>query len=344
MTTPATAILGIDLGATEVKAGLVGLDGRLLAMARAGYGLDVGHGPGWAEQDPAAWWSAVVVAVRALRPPEPVDVVAIGVDGHGPTLAAVDERRRGHATGDHLPRYARDGRGRRARCGDGHPRLGARSAAGRPVAGAPRARCCGEDPLVPHDLGVAGLPVDRHGRRADRARPGRPRPDRGGGGDRPARRPPATSGRDGIDRRRPERRRRRGARSPPWHPGRRRDQRRLRELSRCGSHPGRRRLRPGRFGGRVRGVLARARRGPRRVRDTGAARGPVQRRRRDGGHRPGARLVPRQRGGRRRHDRTTARGGGHRPARRRRRRLPAVPGRRALARSGTRQRPARSSA
>jgi xylulokinase len=90
MTTPATAILGIDLGTTEVKAGLVGLDGRLLAMARAGYGLDVSRGPGWAEQDPAAWWAAVVVAVRALRPPEPVDVVAIGVDGHGPTLAAVD--------------------------------------------------------------------------------------------------------------------------------------------------------------------------------------------------------------------------------------------------------------
>jgi xylulokinase len=91
VTTPTTAILGIDLGTTEVKAGLVGLDGHLLAVARAGYGLDVGHGPGWAEQDPAGWWSAVVVAVRALRPPEPVDVVAIGVDGHGPTLAAVDE-------------------------------------------------------------------------------------------------------------------------------------------------------------------------------------------------------------------------------------------------------------
>ncbi len=96
MTTPATAILGIDLGTTEVKAGLVGLDGRLLAMARAGYGLDVGGGPGRAEQDPGAWWAAVVVAVRALRPPEPVDVVAIGVDGHGPTLAAVDEQ--GEAT------------------------------------------------------------------------------------------------------------------------------------------------------------------------------------------------------------------------------------------------------
>ena len=66
MTTPSTAILGIDLGTTEVKVGLVGLDGRLLAIARAGYALDVGP-DGRAEQDPEAWWSAVVVAVHALR-------------------------------------------------------------------------------------------------------------------------------------------------------------------------------------------------------------------------------------------------------------------------------------
>jgi len=89
VTTPAAAILGIDLGTTEVKVGLVALDGRLLAIARAGYGLDVGP-DGRAEQEPEAWWSAVVVAVHALRPPEAVDVVAIGVDGHGPTLVAVD--------------------------------------------------------------------------------------------------------------------------------------------------------------------------------------------------------------------------------------------------------------
>ena len=94
--TATPAILGLDLGTTEVKAGLVDLDGRLLAIARAGYGLEVGHGPGWAEQDPGAWWSAVVGAVRALHPTEPVDIVAIGVDGHGPTLAAVDGR--GEAT------------------------------------------------------------------------------------------------------------------------------------------------------------------------------------------------------------------------------------------------------
>ena len=90
MTTPTAAILGIDLGTTEAKVGLVGLDGRLLAMARAGYALDVGP-DGRAEQDPASWWSAIAVAVRALRPPEAVEVVGVGVDGHGPTLVAVDE-------------------------------------------------------------------------------------------------------------------------------------------------------------------------------------------------------------------------------------------------------------
>ena len=89
MTTPTAAILGIDLGTTEVKVGLVGLDGRLLAMARGAYALDVGP-DGRAEQDPGAWWSAIGVAVHALRPADAVDVVAIGVDGHGPTLVAVD--------------------------------------------------------------------------------------------------------------------------------------------------------------------------------------------------------------------------------------------------------------
>ena len=90
------AILGIDLGTTEVKAGLVTFDGRLLALARAGYALDVSGGPGRAEQDPGAWWSAVVTAVRALRGADLAEVVAIGVDGHGPSLAAVDAR--GEAT------------------------------------------------------------------------------------------------------------------------------------------------------------------------------------------------------------------------------------------------------
>ena len=87
-----TAFLGLDLGTTEVKAALVGLDGRLLGLARGGYGLDVSGGQGWAEQDPGAWWSAVVGAVRALDIPDESGIAGIGVDGHGPTLVAVDAR------------------------------------------------------------------------------------------------------------------------------------------------------------------------------------------------------------------------------------------------------------
>ena len=96
MTAATPAFLGLDLGTTEVKAGLVAADGRLLALARAGYDFDAEATHGWSEQDPGAWWSAVVSAVRGLHPTEAAEVVAIGVDGHGPTLVAVDDR--GEAT------------------------------------------------------------------------------------------------------------------------------------------------------------------------------------------------------------------------------------------------------
>jgi len=96
MTARMQAILGLDLGTTEVKAGLVTLDGRLLALTRSGYDLDSSGGHGWVEQDPGAWWSAVVSAVRALRATDLADIAAIGVDGHGPTLVAIDAR--GEAT------------------------------------------------------------------------------------------------------------------------------------------------------------------------------------------------------------------------------------------------------
>ena len=95
MTVPARrerdrAILGIDLGTNEVKAGLVTLDGRLLASARAGYAMEVGRNAGWAEQDPGAWWAAVVETIRDLTALDAADIVAVCADGHGPTLVAVD--------------------------------------------------------------------------------------------------------------------------------------------------------------------------------------------------------------------------------------------------------------
>lgn len=84
------AVLAIDLGTTEVKVGLVGLDGRLLGLARAGYATDADPATGRAEQDSDAWWGAIGLAAREVVRRAAGEVVAIGIDGHGPTLVAVD--------------------------------------------------------------------------------------------------------------------------------------------------------------------------------------------------------------------------------------------------------------
>jgi xylulokinase len=88
------AILGIDLGTTEVKVGLVTIDGRLLGLARAGYRTETDAANGRAEQDPEAWWGALATAVRHLAASGRADILAVALDGHGPTLVAVDERGR----------------------------------------------------------------------------------------------------------------------------------------------------------------------------------------------------------------------------------------------------------
>jgi xylulokinase len=85
-----TAVLAIDLGTTEVKVGLVSLDGRLLGLARAGYATDADPATGRAEQDPDAWWGAIGLAVRELVRLDLGEVCAIGIDGHGPSLVPVD--------------------------------------------------------------------------------------------------------------------------------------------------------------------------------------------------------------------------------------------------------------
>ncbi len=88
------AVLGIDLGTTEAKAGLIGLDGTLLGMGRAAYPLDTGP-DGRAEQSPTDWWAAVSSAVRASRDPRSVagsvEVLAVCGVGQGPTLVVVDD-------------------------------------------------------------------------------------------------------------------------------------------------------------------------------------------------------------------------------------------------------------
>lgn len=90
MTGRIPAVLAIDVGTTSAKGGLVALDGRVVASARRSYPIAVGDRPGWAEQDPETWWNAVASIGRELAGFDGAEVIAIAVDGHGPTLVAVD--------------------------------------------------------------------------------------------------------------------------------------------------------------------------------------------------------------------------------------------------------------
>jgi xylulokinase len=91
--TESAAILAVDLGTTEAKAGVIGLDGELLGSARARYPLHLDEASGIAEQDASTWWQALITACRAAlaesrakqREPE---IAAIAFDGHGPSLVA----------------------------------------------------------------------------------------------------------------------------------------------------------------------------------------------------------------------------------------------------------------
>lgn len=87
------AVLGIDLGTSQVKALVMGADGEILGRGRAGYQVS-SPAEGRAETDPAQWWSAAVAAVLAAVAEAGADVAvaAIGVAGqmHGVVLAGAD--------------------------------------------------------------------------------------------------------------------------------------------------------------------------------------------------------------------------------------------------------------
>lgn len=62
--TDQSAVLGIDLGTSQVKALLCTRDGEVLGQGKAGYSLSTPR-IGWTEIDPAEWWRATSAAVRA---------------------------------------------------------------------------------------------------------------------------------------------------------------------------------------------------------------------------------------------------------------------------------------
>jgi len=87
-------VVGVDLGTSSVKVVVLREDGVVIGSAAQAYPLSTPH-PGWAEQDPHAWWSAFCSAVRDLLdrvslPADSIQAMAMGGQMHG--LALLDAR------------------------------------------------------------------------------------------------------------------------------------------------------------------------------------------------------------------------------------------------------------
>lgn len=87
LTAQGPLMLGLDLGTSGAKAGIVAPDGRVLARSSAGYETLTPR-PGWAEQRPEDWWAASAAAIRAALDDSGAaagEVVSVGVSGqmHG---------------------------------------------------------------------------------------------------------------------------------------------------------------------------------------------------------------------------------------------------------------------
>jgi xylulokinase len=82
-----TALVGVDVGTTGVKAIAISPDGDVLAVASRGYALSTPR-PGWAEQDPEHWWVAAESALTEVS--SGVEVAGIGLSGQMHGLVALD--------------------------------------------------------------------------------------------------------------------------------------------------------------------------------------------------------------------------------------------------------------
>ncbi len=85
--------LGLDLGTSSAKAVVLDTGGTVLAQASAGYPVSSATA-GWAETDPALWWSAATACAQEAVGRSGRSPVAIGLSGqmHGLVMTAADGR------------------------------------------------------------------------------------------------------------------------------------------------------------------------------------------------------------------------------------------------------------
>ena len=81
-----SALVGLDVGTTGVKALALSPTGDVLARAGSDYALSTPR-PGWAEQDPGDWVRAAEEALAALGS---FDIAGIGLSGQMHGLVALD--------------------------------------------------------------------------------------------------------------------------------------------------------------------------------------------------------------------------------------------------------------
>jgi xylulokinase len=73
--------LGLDVGTSGVKAILVSPNGNVQASATSPLTMQTPR-PGWAEQDPKAWWDATLASITAVKRLKPDAVIAaVGISG-----------------------------------------------------------------------------------------------------------------------------------------------------------------------------------------------------------------------------------------------------------------------
>jgi xylulokinase len=85
-------LLGIDLGTTGLKVSLLTEDGRLLGSAYREYPIHTPR-PGYAEQDPEAWWKGLIEGCHELRQRYPAPfgaVLGVGICGQMHTQVYLD--------------------------------------------------------------------------------------------------------------------------------------------------------------------------------------------------------------------------------------------------------------
>ncbi len=90
-------LLGLDIGSSSIKAGLVNADSGVAVASAQSPSQELAinaPNPGWAEQDPDVWWEHVINAIDLLFQSniDKHDVVAIGISYQMHGLVAVDEQ------------------------------------------------------------------------------------------------------------------------------------------------------------------------------------------------------------------------------------------------------------